>query len=67
LHCNVVLRDRRRAVPPLSAGIFNGQSIGSLQANGYELAGGDALMFSDEASARLLAVREAEAPLFDMA
>jgi len=40
---------------------------GSLQANGYELAAGDALMFSEEASVRLLAAREAEVLMFDMA
>ena len=40
---------------------------GSLQANGYELAAGDALMFSDEAAVALNAGQDAEVLLFDLA
>lgn len=39
---------------------------GSLQANGYALSAGDALMYSDEAKVALGAAREAEVLLFDM-
>ncbi len=39
---------------------------GSLQANGYGLSAGDALMYSDEAAVKLSVAREAEVLLFDM-
>lgn len=39
---------------------------GSVQANGYELAAGDALLYSDEPRIVLGAAREAEVLLFDM-
>jgi redox-sensitive bicupin YhaK (pirin superfamily) len=39
---------------------------GSLQANGYALSAGDALMYTDEAAVELSAAREAEMLLFDM-
>ena len=39
---------------------------GSLQANGYALSAGDALMYSDEEAVALGAAREAEVLLFDM-
>jgi redox-sensitive bicupin YhaK (pirin superfamily) len=39
---------------------------GSLQANGYKLSGGDALMYTDEAVVELSAAKEAEVLLFDM-
>ena len=39
---------------------------GSLQANGYALAAGDALMYADEAAVELSAAKEAEVLLFDM-
>ncbi len=39
---------------------------GSLQANGYELATGDALMYTDEVEVELSDAKEAEVLLFDM-
>ena len=39
---------------------------GSLQANGYELVAGDALMYEDEVAVELSAARDAEVLLFDM-
>jgi redox-sensitive bicupin YhaK (pirin superfamily) len=39
---------------------------GSLQANGYALSGGDALMYTDESAVELSAARGAEVLLFDM-
>jgi redox-sensitive bicupin YhaK (pirin superfamily) len=39
---------------------------GSLQANGYVLSAGDALMYTDEAAVELSDAREAEVLLFDM-
>lgn len=39
---------------------------GSLQANGYLLAAGDALMYEDEAEVALSAAKEGEVLLFDM-
>jgi quercetin 2,3-dioxygenase len=39
---------------------------GSLQANGYALSGGDALMYTDESAVELSAARWAEVLLFDM-
>lgn len=39
---------------------------GSLQANGYQLSAGDALMYTDEAAVELSAAKEAEVLLFDM-
>lgn len=39
---------------------------GSLQASGYALSAGDALMYTDEAEVKLSAAREAEVLLFDM-
>jgi quercetin 2,3-dioxygenase len=39
---------------------------GSLQANGYALSAGDALMYTDEADVELSGAREAEVLLFDM-
>lgn len=39
---------------------------GSLQANGYKLAAGDALMYTDEAAVALSNAKEAEVLLFDM-
>jgi redox-sensitive bicupin YhaK (pirin superfamily) len=39
---------------------------GSLQANGYTLAAGDALMYTDETEVELSDAREAEVLLFDM-
>ena len=39
---------------------------GSLQANGYALSAGDALMYTDEAEVELSAAKEAEVLLFDM-
>ena len=40
---------------------------GSLQANGYELSAGDALMYVDETRVSLAAGKEAEVLLFDLA
>jgi quercetin 2,3-dioxygenase len=53
---------------PLAAGrkAYLHVARGSLQANGYELAAGDALMFSDEMLVALGAAREAEVLLFDL-
>jgi redox-sensitive bicupin YhaK (pirin superfamily) len=39
---------------------------GSLQANGYALSAGDALMYTDESAVELSAAKEAEVLLFDM-
>jgi redox-sensitive bicupin YhaK (pirin superfamily) len=39
---------------------------GSLQANGYALAAGDALMYTDEAEIELSSAKDAEVLLFDM-
>jgi redox-sensitive bicupin YhaK (pirin superfamily) len=39
---------------------------GSLQANGYELSAGDALMYTDEGTVQLSEAKEAEVLLFDM-
>lgn len=53
---------------PLAAGrkAYLHVARGSLQANGYTLAAGDALMFSDEAAVALSAARDAEVLLFDL-
>jgi redox-sensitive bicupin YhaK (pirin superfamily) len=53
---------------PLAAGrkAYLHVARGSLQANGYALAAGDALMFSDEAVVALGAAQDAEVLLFDL-
>lgn len=53
---------------PLAAGrkAYLHVARGSLQANGYELSAGDALMYTDEAEVGLSAAKEAEVLLFDM-
>lgn len=53
---------------PLAAGrkAYLHVARGSLQANGYALAAGDALMYTDEAGVELSDAREAEVLLFDM-
>ncbi len=53
---------------PLAAGrkAYLHIARGSLQANGYELFAGDALMYEDEAAVALSGARDAEVLLFDM-
>jgi len=53
---------------PLAAGrkAYLHVARGSLQANGYALAAGDALMYTDETEVELSAAKEAEVLLFDM-
>jgi quercetin 2,3-dioxygenase len=53
---------------PIAAGrkIYLHVARGSLQANGYELAAGDALMYTDEGEVELSAAKDAEVLLFDM-
>ena len=53
---------------PLAAGrkAYLHVARGSLQANGYALAAGDALMYEDETVVELSDAREAEVLLFDM-
>jgi len=53
---------------PLAAGrkAYLHVARGSLQANGYALSAGDALMYTDEAMAELSAALDAEVLLFDM-
>lgn len=53
---------------PLAAGrkAYLHVARGSLQANGYALAAGDALMYTDEAVVELSDAKEAEVLLFDM-
>ncbi|MDD5299563.1 MAG: pirin family protein [Gallionella sp.] len=53
---------------PLAAGrkAYLHVARGSLQANGYQLSAGDALMFSDAAAVALSAAQDAEVLLFDL-
>ena len=53
---------------PMAAGrkVYLHVARGSLQANGYALSAGDALMYEDEAAVELSAAKEAEVLLFDM-
>lgn len=53
---------------PIAAGrkIYLHVARGGLQANGYALAAGDALMYTDEAEVELSEAKEAEVLLFDM-
>jgi quercetin 2,3-dioxygenase len=53
---------------PIAAGrkVYLHVARGSLQANGYKLAAGDALMYEDEAEVELSAAKDAEVLLFDM-
>ncbi len=53
---------------PVAAGrgIYLHVARGSLQANGYTLAAGDALMYTDEVGVGLSAAKDAEVLLFDM-
>jgi redox-sensitive bicupin YhaK (pirin superfamily) len=53
---------------PLAAGrkAYLHVARGSLQANGYALSAGDALMYTDEVEVELSAARDAEVLLFDM-
>lgn len=54
---------------PLAAGrcAYLHLARGSLQANGYALSAGDALMYTDEAGVALSAAQDAEVLLFDLA
>ena len=53
---------------PIAAGrkIYLHVARGNLQANGYALSAGDALMYTDEVGVELSAAKEAEVLLFDM-
>jgi redox-sensitive bicupin YhaK (pirin superfamily) len=53
---------------PLAAGrkAYLHVARGSLQANGYTLSAGDALMYTDEVVVELSAAKDAEVLLFDM-
>jgi hypothetical protein len=53
---------------PIAAGrkVYLHVARGGLQANGYALAAGDALMYTDEAEVELSGAKEAEVLLFDM-
>ena len=53
---------------PLAAGrkAYLRVARGSLQANGYALAAGDALMYTDEAVVELSVAKDAEVLLFDL-